>query len=164
VGFKKKRRRFILNQLFLNMKIAVIRDVKVPVRGTDKSAGIDFFVPNDYKGKTKLTPGESVLIPSGIRANVPAGFMLTAFNKSGVATKKSLIVGAAVVDEDYQGEIHIHLLNAGEDVATFEAGDKIVQFILVPVSYLNVEVVDNTILFAEASQRGEGGFGSTGTK
>ena len=146
------------------MKISVIRNVKTPTRGTGKSAGIDFYVPNDYTGQTELIPGESVLIPSGIRAKVPEGFMLAAFNKSGVCTKKKLIVGASIVDEDYQGEIHIHLINAGDDVATFERGDKLVQFILVPVNYEGIEVVDNTELFEQKSERGEGGFGSTGNK
>jgi len=146
------------------MKIAIIRDVKTPNRGTEASAGLDFYVPNDYDGRTVLKPGESILIPSGIRANVPKGFMLTAFNKSGISMKKSLIVGAAVVDEDYQGEIHIHLLNAGWLDAIFAPGDKIVQFILVPVSYANVEVVENINLFENVSERGVGGFGSTGTK
>ena len=71
------------------MKISKIRDVKTPVRGTEKSAGIDFFVPKDFN-KTRLFPGESVFIPSGIKVNVPTGHALIAFNKSGVALKKNL--------------------------------------------------------------------------
>ena len=94
------------------MKISKVRDVKLPVRGTDKSAGIDFFIPNDFVSQTIL-PGESVCIPSGIKANVPNGFALVVFNKSGVALKRSLAVGACVIDEDYQGEIHLHVYNFG---------------------------------------------------
>jgi len=146
------------------MRIAIIRDVKTPERGTSRSAGIDFFIPNDYNGNTFISPGESVLIPSGIRAEVPKGYMLTAFNKSGVATKKSLVVGACVVDEDYQGEIHIHLINSGDESVDIKPGDKIVQFILVPVNYDIIQVVSNQELFEEISERGEGGFGSTDTK
>ena len=64
-----------------------IGDVKTPEYGTPGSAGIDFFVPNDFES-VFLEPGESVLIPSGIRARLPLHTALIAFNKSGVATKR----------------------------------------------------------------------------
>ena len=144
------------------MKISRIRDVKLPARGTGRSAGIDFFVPNDFT-PTSIGPGESLLIPSGIKANIPEGYMLTAFNKSGVATKEGLIQGAEVCDEDYQGEIHIHVINASTNQVTVEPGKKLIQFILVPVFYDSVEEVAVEDLFAEVTERGEGGFGSTGT-
>lgn len=81
------------------MKILKIRDVKTPTRANMYDAGIDFFIPNDYTGKTILQPNESVLIPSGIKVNIPNGYMLTAFNKSGIASKQNLLVGACVIDE-----------------------------------------------------------------
>jgi dUTP pyrophosphatase len=142
------------------MLIKKIRDVKTPTRGTDKSAGIDFFVPNDQES-TKLFPGESALIPSGIKAQVPEGYALIAFNKSGVATKHRLSVGACVVDEDYEGEIHLHVYNTSNNkVVEIEPGMKLTQFVLTPVNYQNVEEVNE---FPERqSQRGSGGFGSTG--
>lgn len=145
------------------MKIAIIRDVKTPTRGTKKSAGIDFYIPEDFP-PFNLKPQESILIPSGIMANIPEGFMLMAANKSGVSTKKSVIVGAGIVDEDYQGEIHLHLINIGVLETSFLPGDKIVQFILIPVNYTDVELVLSTDLFPEISSRGKGGFGSTGNK
>lgn len=145
------------------MKVSRIRDVKLPNRGTDRSAGIDFFVPNDFSEIT-LNPGQSALIPSGIKAQIPSGYMLTAFNKSGVATKQTLIRGAEVCDEDYQGEIHIHVINVGEKPQRIEPGQKLIQFILVPVFYDSVEEVQIDQLFDSATARGEGGFGSTGTK
>jgi dUTP pyrophosphatase len=144
------------------MKLSKIRNVKTPNRGTEKSAGIDFFIPDEFQ-KQIIKPGESVLIPSGIRVNVPTGYMLTAFNKSGIATKKSLLVGACVVDEDYQGEIHIHLINAGSQETEIEGGQKIIQLILVPVFYDGIEEVNIEDLYTSVSERGEGGFGSTGT-
>jgi dUTP pyrophosphatase len=146
------------------IKLAKIRDVKVPQRGTSLSAGLDFFIPNDYTGKCVLVPSGSVLIPSGIKAKVPNGYMLTAFNKSGISVNKSLVVGACVIDEDYQGEIHIHVINVGNNIVEIAPGDKIVQFILVPISLAAVEVVDEQALFLEDSERGSGGFGSTGLK
>lgn len=144
------------------MKISKIRDVKTPTRGTARSAGIDFFVPNDYPEVT-LLPGKAVLIPTGIKADIPTGYMLTAFNKSGVATKQSLIKGAEVCDEDYQGEIHIHLINIGTDPQVITPGQKLIQFVLVPVFYDTIEEVPFEELYSVETERGVGGFGSTGT-
>ena len=162
------------------MKIAKVRDVKTPERGTDKSAGIDFFVPNDFIEKI-LPPQRDMLIPSGIKAKIPEGYMLMGAEKSGVVTSRQaavlagrtpkptayssiVILGAKIVDEDYQGEIHIHLVNVGNEYITIKPGTKIAQFILVPVSYDGIEVVPETELFSEETNRGEGGFGSTGDK
>jgi dUTP pyrophosphatase len=147
------------------MKFLKIRPVKDPNRGTKNSAGIDFFIPEDFP-TTIIIPGKSVLIPSGIKANVPEGFAFIAHNKSGVATKKNLQVGASVVDEDYQGEIHIHLTNVGTDDIELNAGDKIVQFLLLPVAYEPVEIVNTfeELFDGVVTSRGSGGFGSTGEK
>ena len=146
------------------MKIAKIREVKTPTRGTPLSAGLDFYIPEDYYQKNPIWPGQSVCIPSGIKADVPSGYALIAFNKSGVALKKCLDVGACVVDEDYQGEIHLHLTNVGKDKVFLEAGEKIVQFLLLPVNYADVEMVPEEKLFEVETVRGDGGFGSTGTE
>lgn len=142
------------------MLIKKIREVKTPTRGTSKSAGIDFYTPNDLE-IIKLFPGEHALIPSGIKVQVPEGYALIAFNKSGVATKHRLAVGACVVDEDYEGELHIHVYNTSNNkVVEIEPGMKLTQFVLTPVNYQNVEEVDE---FPERqSDRGSGGFGSTG--
>lgn len=161
------------------MKYTKTRDVKSPCRGTQLSAGIDFFVPNDWNSGTEriVRPGERILIPSGIKANVPSGHALIAFNKSGVATKTGLIIGACVVDEDYQGEIHLSLINTNTDRDVFaegsyvkldgsvaiSPGEKLAQFILLPVNYAMPEETDADELYAENTERGEGGFGSTGT-
>ena len=162
------------------MKIAKVRDVKTPERGTDKSAGIDFFVPNDFIEKI-LPPQRDMLIPSGIKAKIPEGYMLMGAEKSGVVTSRQaavlagrtpkptayssiVVLGAKIVDEDYQGEIHIHLVNVGNEYVTIKPETKIAQFILVPVSYDDIEVVPETELFSEETNRGEGGFGSTGDK
>ena len=144
------------------MKISKVRSVKTPTRGTSRSAGIDFYVPEGFT--ETVLPGCSCLIPSGIKANVPSGFALVAFNKSGVAVKKNFHVGACVVDEDYQGEIHINLTNVGVDPQKISQGEKIIQFVLLPVNYDIIEEVEVEKLFEELSERGEGGFGSTGTE
>lgn len=166
------------------MQIAKVRNVKTPVRGTNKSAGIDFFIPKDFSGRM-VAPGEDILIPSGITALIPDGYMLMAANKSGICSStkakkecetemklkgvdttiaSSVIIGASIVDEDYSGEIHIHLINVGEDHIWLEADQKIAQFILVPVSYADIceaspEVV-RAAINAKQSNR-VGGFNST---
>ena len=162
------------------MKIAKVRDVKTPVRGTEKSAGIDFFVPNDFHEKI-LLPQCDLLIPSGIKADVPKGYMLMAADKSGVVTSKGAVIatgrepkpeafksivtrGAKIVDEDYQGEIHIHLVNVGYNDVVIKPGMKIAQFILVPVLYDTIEEVPEAELFSKVTERGDGGFGSTGNE
>lgn len=148
------------------MKICKVRDVKTPERGTSLSAGLDFFVPNDWPGETCLLPGEDVNIGSGIHVQVPHGYMLAAFNKSGVALRKGLQVGATVVDEDYQGEVHLHVRNISNDLQTIKPGEKLVQMILIPVSYEGVEVLDSlSDLYPQGeTERGDGGFGSTGNE
>ena len=147
------------------MQISKVRSVKTPTRGTKGSAGIDFFVPDDYpESLSRIEPGDRFFIPSGIKANVPAGHALIAFNKSGVALKKGLMVGACVVDSDYQGEIHLHLVNTSDQTVKIEPGEKLVQFLLMPVYHCDVDVVKEEDLFPEDTQRGSGGFGSTGTK
>ena len=141
------------------MLIKKIREVKTPARGTSKSAGLDFFVPDDFE-KSKVWPGKSILIPSGIKAQVPEGYALIAFNKSGVATKEGLGVGACVVDEDYEGEIHLHMINVGDKVVDIVPGQKLTQFILIQINYSDVQVVQE--FPTRHSERGSGGFGSTG--
>jgi dUTPase len=162
------------------MKFAKIRDVKSPCRGTSKSAGIDFFVPNyseeflrvfieknpacpnDNEG-FYVRPHSRVLIPSGIKCAVPENYGLIAFNKSGVFTKSGLSVGACVVDCDYTGEIHLSLFNSTNDSTKILWGQKIIQFLLVPIFFDDVEEIDMDNLFINfESERKDAGFGSTG--
>ena len=145
------------------MKLSKIRPVKTPTRGTSKSAGIDFYVPEDFEKKS-MWIGDSIVIPSGIKVKLPKGTAFIGFNKSGVAVKKGLQIGACVIDEDYQGEIHIHLTKVHGEPVSIEPGEKIAQFILMPVYYVKVEIVDIEDLYSEISERGEGAFGSTGIK
>lgn len=144
------------------MKIFKSRDVKTPERGTYKSAGLDFFVPNDSP-QIFLNPGTSVNISSGIYAKVPRGHTLVAFNKSGVALRKGLQVGACIIDEDYQGEIHLHVTNISNYPCTLDAGEKLVQFLCIPVKYVPVKVCTSRLdLYrGKKSSRNTGSFGST---
>ena len=75
--------------------------------------GIDFFIPDEWNSGKELViqPGESVLIPAGVKVEVPFGHALIFHNKSGVAVKKGLHVGADTIDHGYSGEVHINLTN-----------------------------------------------------
>lgn len=164
------------------MRFSKVRDVKSPERGTKKSAGIDFFVPNDFcNGKpTIVAPQSDLLIPSGIKVEIPEGYMLMAADKSGVVTSRracvlagrtpkpgafdsAIVIGAKIVDEDYQGEIHIHIINTGRYNIIIWPGMKIAQFILVPIFYDSLEEVPENKLFSFKSERGDGALGSTGS-
>lgn len=145
--------------------VTKVRDVKLPQKGHNEDAGFDFFIPNDFEART-LRPHEDILIPSGIRVNVPVGYALVAMNKSGVATKKKLRIGACVIDTGYAGEVHIHLFNDGTDLVQLSPGDKIVQFVLLKIGTPGIKEISNEeyTKMMNSYERGEGGFGSTGVK
>jgi len=140
------------------LQIIKTRPVKTPEYGTSESAGIDFFVPDDFGSKTLLI-NDSINIPSGIKTRFPHGKILVAFNKSGVSVKKRLQIGACVVDSDYEGEVHLHLFNTGMMPVTINAGDKIAQFILLDYNRAQIQEVQE--FEQRETERGEGGFGST---
>lgn len=142
-----------------------IRDVKAPTRGTSRSAGLDFYIPNDYH-TVKIYPRQSANIPSGLKVRLPEGMALVMFNKSGRAVKNSLQVGACVIDEDYTGEVHLHVVNVGWCPVTLKPGEKLVQGLILPIGFPEmVEESDEEACFrGMESERGDGGFGSTGLK
>lgn len=161
-----------------------IRKVKDPVRDLG-NAGIDTFVPDyseeylsDLKVKNPdlditdlrilVKPQESVLIPLGLKTKFGPELALEAANKSGVATKKKLFVGASVVDSSYQGEIHAHFVNVGKEDQVIQYGDKIVQFIPRLIDYCEIGVTSGAtaedFYGGKVTSRGEGGFGSTGSR
>ena len=139
------------------------RDVKSPQRGTDGSAGLDFFIPNDSE-TIHLYPGESAKIPSGIKVMIPYGYAGIFFNKSGIGSK-GVTVGACVVDSDYRGEVHLDVHNVTKDkIYAFKPGEKLVQMLIMPVD-MGQPTECPTDLFDELynnTKRGSGGFGSTG--
>ena len=145
------------------MKFIKVRDVKSPCRAHETDAGIDFFIPNDFEMMI-LKPGEDVCIPSGIHVIVPQGFALIFKEKSGVALKKKLTIGACVVDSDYRGEVHLHLFNNGTEPVIIEPGYKITQGLIVHISLETVEEMTGAEYFGNETERGAGGFGSSGVK
>ena len=145
------------------LRLSLVRDVRCPTRAHDTDAGIDFYVPNDWnEGHPKsISPGEKVCIPSGVKVDVPVGFALIAYNKSGIASKQGLTKLAEVVDSGYQGEVHLSIANVGDTNVFMAPGMKLLQFLLMPVETPAIKMLPEDKLYSTESKRGAGGFGST---
>lgn len=170
-----------------------VREVVSPNRANPNDAGLDFYVPTnltseDIHSKNEfdsngyilipfnenfvrhiaLKPGHRILIPSGIKGLLePPTSMLMAANKSGIATKKGLIFTAEIVDSPYVGEIHIGVYNTSQEAQVIEAGQKLVQFIHVPIYITEPEEIQQEEFYIESQMggsRGGNGFGSSGSK
>lgn len=144
------------------MQFIKVRDVKTPARGTNESAGLDFFIPEDVPA-TVLRPGESINIPSGIKMILPAGKAGVFMNKSGVG-KYGILVGACVVDSDYRGEVHLNVVNTTQNLLyRISPGKKLVQMVVLDVDLsMPQEITQTQFDLQSITQRGTGGFGSTG--
>lgn len=146
------------------VKIFKTKKVKTPQR-QGKNAGYDFFIPNENKENYCIEPYGSLLVGLGIKVRIPENHVFIAFNKSGVATKLGLIVGACVVDENYTGEVHCHLINTTDREIIIKPGQKIIQFVLIKQDYHNIKVYKNEDHMYDnfnKKERGDKGFGSTG--
>lgn len=118
-----------------------------------------------YLDSIQILPGSKVLIPSGVHVKLPENVILNAENKSGIASKRGLIKGAQVIDVDYEGQIHINLMNPTSNSVYIKPGDKIVQFVpyFMPNMFESKEYFSKEELYKDSeSIRGEGGFGSSG--
>jgi dUTP pyrophosphatase len=139
-------------------------DVRTPSYGTGGSAGIDFYIPEGWideePSRLEVLPNADIVIPSGFKVKMPKGTCLVGFNKSGIALR-GLIVGACVVDEDYEGEFMLHLINPSSDPIIINPIKRIAQFIL--LKYERPEIVVGEITDRETydGNRGCNGFGST---
>jgi dUTP pyrophosphatase len=88
--------------------------VSEPTRANPSDAGLDVYANfNDPNSHVRLPPSQSVIVPTGLKFGVPHGYMLQVMNRSSVAAKRSLIVGAHVIDSGYDGEVFINLHNVG---------------------------------------------------
>ncbi|PXV53701.1 deoxyuridine 5'-triphosphate nucleotidohydrolase [Dyella jiangningensis] len=133
--------------------------IPLPQAATVGSAGMDLRATID--APLTLQPGESVLVPSGMAIHIgDPGWCALIVPRSGLGHKHGLVMGnlVGVIDADYQGPLMISCWNRGTQPYTIAVGDRIAQLLLVPVAQARLKVVQE---FAP-SQRGEGGFGSTG--
>ena len=149
-----------------NVYFSKTKPVKTPTRANLRDAGIDFFIPDDFNDRKPLTlkHGDDVVIPSGIYMRQVDLDMMKFENKSGIAVKKGLIIGACIIDNEYQGELHINLIKATSSECTIEAGDKIAQGIFYEPKYRDLKEHNIEDLYDAKSDRGDGKFGSSGDK
>ena len=132
----------------------------VPTYGTKYSAGADLY--NLRGEEVKIPAHTTVLIHTGVSAEIPDGYCGLVFARSGLATKRGLAPAnkVGVIDSDYRGEIMVALHNHTEGVATVEGGERVAQLAIVPFLKAEFELSDELCDTA----RGAGGFGSTGRK
>lgn len=130
-------------------------NAKIPTRGTPGSSGFDVYTPVDIV----IPARKDILVPLDISFDIPFGFDITVYNKSGISTKKHLCKGAELIDSDYTGNCHVHLFNHSDEDVYFKAGDKIAQLVVRPV-WMGTLVETNEII--KETTRGDKGFGSTG--
>lgn len=133
---------------------------QVPEYMSKGAAGMD--VRACVKFPVTIKPGETVLVPTGLAVAVPKGFEMQVRPRSGLAIKKSLTVinSPGTVDSDYRGEVGIGLVNHGQNPVEITNGMRVAQLVISPVLQPEVKVVENL----DETERGEGGFGSTGVE
>ena len=136
-----------------------------PSRSNPSDAGLDvYFSPKERKSTT-IQPGESAILSTGLKFGVPHGYMLEVKNRSSVAAKRSLVVGACVVDSGYDGELFVNLHNIGTEEQVIEPHAKIAQVVMVPVVSFRAMETSNPDLYGlypiTISERGDGALGST---
>ncbi len=132
---------------------------KLPCRATADSAGADLCACID--DDIALMPGERRLIPTGIAIAVPTGFGGFVFPRSGLSSKfgVSLANCVGVIDSDYRGEVKVPVINHSSEPYTIKAGERIAQLVIMPVDLCEYGFSDEL----DKTERGEGGFGSTGS-
>ena len=132
----------------------------IPTYGTPFAAGADLYACMDEP--VTINPGQTQFIHTGIAMEVPVGFAGLVYARSGLACKKGLAPAnkVGVIDADYRGEIMVALHNHSEDAVTIENGERIAQLVITPFLTADFEETDEL----EDTERGAGGFGSTGRK
>ena len=131
---------------------------KLPFRATEGSAGADLYAC--LEAPVTVQPGQRATIPAGIAIEIPAGFGGFIFPRSSVACKfgVSLPNCVGVIDSDYRGELCVPMINHSADPYIINNGDRIAQLVILPVENADYEYTDDLT----DTERGEGGFGSTG--
>ena len=140
-----------------------------PTRANPSDAGLDvFYSPENPHNKMYISPNTSRVIPTGLKFDIPHGYMLEVKNRSSVAAKRSLIVGACVIDSGYAGEVFINLHNVGKVARYVRPGDKIAQVVMTPVVHFRAIATTQDNLYQwypiTISDRGDGALGSTDKK
>ena len=135
-------------------------NAKLPTYGSEFAAGADLYACLDVP--VTVAPHETVLVPTGLSLEIPVGWAGLVYARSGLASKRNLAPAnkVGVIDPDYRGEVMVSLHNHGTTPQTVEPGERVAQLVLTPyltAQFFEAEALSDTV-------RGQGGFGSTGTK
>ena len=133
---------------------------KLPERGSAYAAGYDLFA--DLKEAVEIAPKQTLMINTGVAMEIPTGFAGLIYARSGIASKRGLAPAnkVGVVDSDYRGEVMVALHNHSSIAQTIENGERIAQLVIAPYVVADFVVSDEL----DDTERGAGGFGSTGKK
>lgn len=143
------------------MKIKKLNEnATVPTYGSVCAAGADLYACES--APVTIDAGQTVLVHTGIAMEIPQGYVGLIYARSGLATKKGLAPAnkVGVIDSDYRGEIMVALHNHGSASQTVEHGERVAQIVFTPYRAASFQVCDEL----DSTDRGSGGFGSTGTK
>jgi len=147
------------------MKIKIVNKStnETPAYATAGAAGFDLRANLD--APVQLGPNQRKLIPTGLFMEIPFGYEGQVRTRSGLALKRGLSVlnSPGTVDSDYRGEVGVILINNTADIETIEPGERIAQMVIAKHETAEIEVVES-VEELETTDRGAGGFGSTGTK
>jgi dUTP pyrophosphatase len=137
---------------------ALAPEVQVPVYASSGAAGAD--VRAWLAEPVRVEPGQRVLVPTGLHAEIPPGYEMQVRSRSGLAIKHGLFVvnSPGTIDSDYRGEIKVIIGNIGHEAITVMPGERIAQLVVAPVAQAVFCFVDGL----DDTPRGQGGFGSTG--
>ena len=138
----------------------LLPEAKLPAYGSEFSAGADLYALSE--NPIRIAPQETAIVHTGLAVEIPEGYVGLVFARSGLATKKGLAPAnkVGVIDSDYRGELRVALYNHTKYVQTVEPFERVAQFVIMPyvaAQFEEAEELSDTV-------RGEGGFGSTGTK
>lgn len=142
------------------MKIKLLTDTAtMPTRGSEKAAGWDLYA--DFADEIYLPSNDVRMIGTGVAVEIPEGYFGALFARSGIASKRGLRPAncVGVIDSDYRGEIKVAIINDSTYVQKIEPQERIAQLVILPYKSVELEQVDEL----DKTERGEGGFGSTGT-
>ncbi len=153
----------ILSSKIKTMKVGIKKlneKATIPTYGSKYAAGADLYACLD--GDVTVAPHTTVMIPTGLAMELPVGYAGLIYARSGLASKKGLAPAnkVGVVDSDYRGEVKVALHNHGEIAQTVSHGERIAQMVVTPYLAANFVVEEEL----SSTVRGEGGFGSTGSK
>jgi len=136
------------------------KEVSLPKYKTSGSSGMDLAA--NINANININPGKTAIIPTGLALSIPKGFEVQIRPRSGLATKQKISVlnTPGTIDADYRGEIKVILINLGQESFKVEKGLRIAQMVVCPIVQAQLKEVDDL----SETERGKGGFGSTGTK